>query len=57
MALSTSYSSDGKWIAVASDGVAGQADLFALRADGSGMVRITKTTAWESAPDWVPPNR
>jgi DNA-binding SARP family transcriptional activator len=57
MALSTTYSRDGKWIAVASDGVAGQADLFAMRADGSGMVRITKTTAWESAPDWGPPNR
>jgi DNA-binding SARP family transcriptional activator len=57
MALSTSYSSDGKWIAVASDGVAGQADLFAMRADGSDMVRITKTAAWESAPDWGPPNR
>jgi DNA-binding SARP family transcriptional activator len=57
MALSTSYSSDGRWIAVASDGVGGQADLFAMRADGSGMVRITRTTAWESAPDWGPPNR
>jgi DNA-binding SARP family transcriptional activator len=57
MALSTSYSRDGKWIAVASDGVGGQADLFGMRADGTGMVRITRTTAWESAPDWGPPNR
>jgi Tol biopolymer transport system component len=57
MALSTSYSRYGKWIAVASDGVGGQADLFAMHANGSGMMRITQTTAWEFAPDWGPTNR
>lgn len=53
--LSGSFSSDGKWIVHATDGVGGQADVFAMRADGSGNRPITRTQLWDSAPDWGPP--
>jgi TolB protein len=53
--LSGSYSADGKWIAHATDGVGGQADVFAMRADGSENQPVTRTKAWDSAPDWGPP--
>jgi TolB protein len=51
---SSSFSPDGKWIVFASTGVAGQADIFVMRADGTGVRQVTHTNLWESAPDWGP---
>jgi Tol biopolymer transport system component len=53
--LSGSFSPDGKWIVNATDGVDGQADVFVMRADGSGNRPVTRSKAWDSAPDWGPP--
>jgi TolB protein len=51
---SSSFSPDGKWIAFGSTGVAGQADIFVMRADGTAIRQVTHTKFWESAPDWGP---
>lgn len=51
---SASYSPDGKWIVHATDGIDGQADLFVMRADGTGNQPLTRTPQWDSAPDWSP---
>ena len=56
LVLSASYSPDGAWIVHASDGVGGNADLFVMRADGTGNRPLTHTEAWDSAPDWAPPS-
>jgi TolB protein len=52
---SASYSPDGKWIVHATNGVDGKADLFIMRADGTGSRPLTRTKLWDSAPDWGPP--
>ena len=57
LVLSASYSPDGAWIVHASDGVGGNADLFVMRADGTGNRPLTRTRAWDSAPDWAPARR
>jgi Tol biopolymer transport system component len=53
LVTSASYSPDGAWIVYASDGDGG-ADLYAMRADGSGQRKLTSTKWWDSAPDWGP---
>jgi Tol biopolymer transport system component len=53
--LSASYSADGAWIVHATDGVGGKADVYVMRADGTGSRPVTRTKAWDSAPDWGPP--
>jgi Tol biopolymer transport system component len=50
--LSASFSPDGKWIVYGAAGKNGNADVFAMRADGSGVRPVTKTALWDSAPDW-----
>ena len=55
LVLSASYSPDGEWIVHATDGVGGNADLYAMRADGTGNRPLTHTKPWDSAPDWGPP--
>jgi TolB protein len=52
--LSGSYSPDGKWIAHGTDGLDGNADVFVMRADGSGNRPVTRSSQWDSAPDWGP---
>jgi TolB protein len=52
--LSASYSSDGKWIVHATDGTGGQPDIVVMRSDGTGGIPVTRTKAWDSAPDWGP---
>ena len=52
--LSASYSPDGKWIVHATNGVDGNADVFIMRADGTGNRPVTRTELWDSAPDWSP---
>ena len=51
---SASYSPDGKWIVHATDGVDGNADIFVMRADGTGNQPVTRSKLWDSAPDWGP---
>jgi TolB protein len=55
LVTSTSYSPDGKWIAYGTDGVDGNADVFVMRADGTGKQPVTHSKLWDSAPDWGPP--
>jgi TolB protein len=57
LVLSASYSPDGAWIVHASNGVGGNADLFVMRADGTGSQPLTRTKSWDSAPDWAPARR
>jgi len=51
---SASYSPDGAWIVHATNGIGGNADLFVMRADGTGNQPLTRTKLWDSAPDWSP---
>jgi Tol biopolymer transport system component len=56
LVLSASYSPEGEWVAHATNGVGGNADVVLMRADGTGSVPVTRTELWDSAPDWgVPP--
>ena len=50
--LSASYSADGRWIVYAAGGAGGNADLYVMRADGTGSRPLMHTSAWDSAPDW-----
>jgi Tol biopolymer transport system component len=50
--LSASFSPDGRSIVVGLGGVDGQPDVFVMRADGTGIRPVTRTAAWDSAPDW-----
>jgi Tol biopolymer transport system component len=54
LVLSASYSHDGEWIVHATDGVGDNADIFVMRADGTGNRAVTRTAPWDSAPDWGP---
>jgi Tol biopolymer transport system component len=49
---SASFSPDGGSITVGMTGVDGQADVFRIGADGSGLTPVTRTQQWDSAPDW-----
>jgi TolB protein len=51
---SYSYSPDGQWITFAKSGVAGELDVFVMRADGTDAHPVTRTPDWESRPDWGP---
>lgn len=55
--LGSSYSPDGRWIAVgrrpATGGVrANTADVYTLRTNGTHIRRLTRTPAYDSYPDW-----
>jgi TolB protein len=52
LVLSASYSPDGRWIVYAGGGLSGNADLYVMRADGTGSRPLMHTSAWDSAPDW-----
>jgi TolB protein len=54
LVLSASYSPDGARIVHATDGVDGNADVFVMRADGTGNQPVTRSKLWDSAPDWGP---
>jgi TolB protein len=55
--LSTSFAPDGKWIAFSKTpgvGRAGNADVFVMRSDGTGLRDVTKSPIWDSGVDWGP---
>jgi TolB protein len=55
--LSSSFSPDGSMIVTSStpgSGIAGNADVYTMNRDGSGLVNITQSMRWDSAPDWGP---
>jgi TolB protein len=55
--LSASFSPDGKWIAFGrapGTGSAGNADVYVMRADGTGVRDVTRSAAWDSGVDWGP---
>lgn len=49
---SASFSPDGTRIVFGREGTAGQADVFTMSVDGSGVTPLTRTRRWDSAPDW-----
>jgi TolB protein len=54
---SGSFSPNGKKITAGKApgaGPAGNADVYVMNVDGSGRRNVTKSTPWESAPDWGP---
>jgi TolB protein len=51
---SASFSPDGRWITFSATGKGGKPDVFVMRADGKGPRPVTRTRAWDSAPDWGP---
>jgi Tol biopolymer transport system component len=55
--LSSSYSEDGKWITFGMSRGTGKndrADVYVMRVNGTGIHAVTKSTLWDSAPDWGP---
>ena len=55
---SYSFSPDGTMITVSRSpgvGKAGNADIFVMNLDGSGLRNVTRSQIWDSAPDWGPP--
>jgi TolB protein len=53
--LSASFSPDGKWLTVSrtpGSGRKGNADVYVLHADGTGLRQVTRATTWESSTDW-----
>ena len=54
---SYSFSPDGTMITVARSpgaGAAGNADIYVMNVDGTGLQDITNSPTWDSAPDWGP---
>jgi Tol biopolymer transport system component len=51
--LSASYSPDGRYIAFAHEGAGGApADLWVMKADGTGAMQLTNARQWDSLPWW-----
>jgi TolB protein len=51
---SSTFSPDGKWVALSKGPEGGNVDIFVMRIDGTQMRRVTHSPLWESAPDWGP---
>jgi Tol biopolymer transport system component len=49
---SASFSPDGTAITVGMTGIDGQADVYRIGIDGTGLSPVTRTSTWDSAPDW-----
>jgi TolB protein len=57
MWFSSSFSPDGTKIVTSrlpGVGTAGNADVYVMNRDGSGLQNITQSPLWDSAPDWGP---
>ena len=51
---STGFSPDGAWITYGAPGAGGEYDVWVMHPDGSDKHPVTRTKAWDSAPDWGP---
>lgn len=51
---SASFSPDGQSITLGMSGIKGQADVWRIGVDGTGLTPVTRTSRWDSAPDWGP---
>jgi TolB protein len=51
---SSTFSPDGKWVAISKGPEGGNIDVYVMRIDGTHLRRITHSPLWESAPDWGP---
>ena len=47
------WSPDGRYIVFANTGIGGQDDIFIMRSDGTHVIPVTRTPAWDSAPTWT----
>jgi TolB protein len=54
MLLSSSFAPDGRRIVYSRSGRDGQPDIFTADLDGTHVQQVTRTPAWDSAPDWGP---
>ena len=53
--LGATFSPDGKWIAFSrTPSKGGNADVFVMRADGTRIRNITRSSIWDSGVDWGP---
>jgi TolB protein len=52
--LGATFSPDGKWIAFSQTSNGGNADVFVMRANGSGVRNVTRSPGWDSGVDWGP---
>jgi len=53
--LSASFSPDGNWLTVSrtpGSGRKGNADVYVMHADGTGLRQVTRAAAWDSSTDW-----
>lgn len=50
--FSASFSPDGTSITLGLSGIDGEADVFRIGVDGSGLTALTRTASRDSAPDW-----
>jgi Tol biopolymer transport system component len=58
--LSSSFSPNGTMIVTSRTpgfGAAGNADVYVMNVDGTGLQNITTSARWDSAPDWGPQRR
>jgi TolB protein len=55
--ISGSFSPDGTrlaWARTPGDGAEGNADVYVMNVDGSGVQDITQSNRWDSGADWGP---
>ena len=53
--LSASFSPDGKWLTLSRTpgiGKDGNADVYVMRANGTGLRPVTRSAIWDSSTDW-----
>ena len=53
--LSASFSPDGRWLTVSrtpGSGKNGNADVYVMHVDGTGLRQVTRAPTWDSSTDW-----
>jgi Tol biopolymer transport system component len=53
--LSASFSPDGRWLTVSrtpGSGKNGNADVYVMHVDGTGLRQVTRAATWDSSTDW-----
>ena len=51
---SASFAPDGTALTLGVTGVDNQADVYTIGINGTGLTPVTRTSTWDSAPDWGP---